>query len=74
MFFISYDPKTGKVVNYTEAPDASHHAIADGCESLTFSTVPEGFINSNGNLMMKVDPEKKELVLINPKVIPKPIG
>ena len=73
MFFVNY-ASDGKIVSYSGAPDGSLHECPADCETLVFAAEIPGFINSNGACMMKVDVEKKELVLINPQVIPKPIA
>lgn len=73
MFFVSYN-STGAVVSYSEGSDISTHDQPKDCETLTFATVIPGFTTPSGSCTMKVDLEKKELVFINPKTIPKPLG
>ena len=73
MFFVNYN-EAGNIVSYTEGEDASHNVAPADCKTLTFASAVPGLINSNGACLMKVDTKKKELVLINPVTIPKPIG
>jgi len=72
MFFVNYN-SAGNIISYCGAPDAAHNDVPDGCETLKFASDVPGFINSNGQCMMKVDVEKKLLVFTNPVTIPAPI-
>lgn len=72
MFLVSYNKNTGAIVNYSN--DADDHNTPDGCETLSFASEIPGFLYASGTCAMKVDLEKKELVLINPQTIPKPIA
>lgn len=72
VFRVNYN-KTGDVVSYQEGGDDSDNQCPDGCSTLCFAEFVQGF-NDFTQMKMKVDVAKKQLVYINPQVIPEPIN
>jgi hypothetical protein len=72
-FNVNYDLTSGAIVSYQGGGDGSENDAPDGCGTLTFADVFPQMFDSNGNVVMKVDVKAKQLVFINPVVIPQPI-
>lgn len=72
-FNVNYD-RTGQIVSYQGGDDSSMNLCPDGCATLTFKDSFPQLFDANNNIAMKVDVKAKQLVFINPVVIPQPIG
>ena len=73
-FKVNYNTDTGVIVSYQGGGTDADNACPDGCATLTFADVFPQMFDANHNLAMRVDVKTKQLVLINPVVIPQPIN
>jgi hypothetical protein len=71
-FKVNYDLTTGDIVSYQEGGTPEDNNCPDGCGTLVFASVFQQMFDYT-RITMKVDTEKKELVFINPVMIPKPL-
>lgn len=74
MFNVNYDDKTGRIVSYQEGGAPEDNIPPEGCSTLSFASFYAPMFDENGTIKMKVDVENKELVFLNPVVIPKPVS
>ena len=73
-FKINYDNNTGAIVSYQEGDNDSENVAPAGTSTLVFADVVRQLWDGNFNICMKVDLPTKQLVFINPVVIPQPIS
>lgn len=74
MFNVNYENETGRIVSYQEGGTPEDNNTPEGCSTLSFTSVYAPMFDENGVIRMKVDVENKELVFLNPVVIPKPVS
>lgn len=72
-FRVNFDNTSGAIVSYQEGGEDDQNLAPDGCSTLVFAEVFRQIWDANFNICMKVDLATKQLVFINPVVIPQPI-
>jgi hypothetical protein len=72
-FNVNYNAVTGEIASYQEGDDPAQNDCPEGCATLSFKEVFKPMFDEHGVVMMKVDVVTKQLMFLNPVVIPQPI-
>ena len=72
-FFVNYDTTTGIIDSYQEGGDQVGNCPLN-CATLQFAAVVPQLWDNKFEVQMKVDITTKQLIFINPVVIPQPIN